>query len=254
MSRRERPEDGLPDARDGLTRKERLVLLTLQALQRERATDRFDPADVSVPMTQLYGRVMEKIDMSVAELQAIVGRLTGHAIPSSRPPSPSRPPRLARMLVPSPLGDLVVGLTRENTVAALDFAEREPREWAGAPETTSPGVAAALTAYFAGDLAALDTLVVEPHGTPFQVAVWRALRTIPAGTTCTYAELAARLGQPVGASRAVGAANGANPIAIVVPCHRVVAAGGKLGGYSGGLDRKRWLLDHEQRHAPFRLA
>ena len=98
------------------------------------------------------------------------------------------------------------------------------------------------------------TLFVKPFqtatgGTPFQREVWKALRAIPAGATKTYGQLAASLGCPT-ASRAVGAANGANPIGIVVPCHRVVGAHGKLTGYAGGLPRKRWLLDHESRFAP----
>jgi methylated-DNA-[protein]-cysteine S-methyltransferase len=106
------------------------------------------------------------------------------------------------------------------------------------------GVATALARYFRGDLAALDAVEVDPVGTPFQRAVWAALRTIPHGETTSYGVLARRLGAPT-ASRAVGAANGANPIWIVVPCHRVIGASGALTGYAGGLDVKRWLLEHE---------
>ena len=106
-----------------------------------------------------------------------------------------------------------------------------------------------LEAYFDGSLDALDAIPVATAGTPFQRDVWRALRTIPAGTTTTYGHLASILGRE-GASRAVGAANGANPIAIVIPCHRVVGANGTLTGYGGGLARKRWLLAHEARHSP----
>ena len=106
------------------------------------------------------------------------------------------------------------------------------------------GVATALAKYFRGDLAALDAVQVDPAGTPFQRAVWAALRTIPHGETTSYGALAKTLGVPT-ASRAVGAANGANPIAVVVPCHRVIQADGGLGGYAGGLDAKRWLLAHE---------
>jgi len=106
-----------------------------------------------------------------------------------------------------------------------------------------------LVAYFDGRLDALDAIPVATGGTPFQRDVWRALRTIPAGTTTTYGHLASILGRE-GASRAVGAANGANPIAIVIPCHRVVGANGTLTGYGGGLARKRWLLAHETRHSP----
>jgi methylated-DNA-[protein]-cysteine S-methyltransferase len=101
-------------------------------------------------------------------------------------------------------------------------------------------------AWFEGDLAALDGIPVDGGGTPFQRRVWAALRRIAPGETTTYGALAATLGAP-GAARAVGLACGRNPIAIVVPCHRVVGADGRLTGYAGGLDRKRWLLDHERR-------
>ena len=106
-----------------------------------------------------------------------------------------------------------------------------------------------LEAYFKGSLGALDAIPVATGGTPFQRDVWRALRTIPAGTTTTYGHIASMLGRE-GARRAVCAANGANPIAIVVPCHRVVGANGTLTGYGGGLANKRWLLAHEARHSP----
>jgi methylated-DNA-[protein]-cysteine S-methyltransferase len=99
-------------------------------------------------------------------------------------------------------------------------------------------------AYFAGDLAALNDIPVEANGSAFQNAVWSALRKIPAGTTTSYGALAASLGMP-SAMRAVGLANGANPVGIVVPCHRVIGANGTLTGYGGGLERKAWLLAHE---------
>ena len=102
----------------------------------------------------------------------------------------------------------------------------------------------AIAAYFAGDLAALDSLPVAGIGSDFQRRVWAALRTIPAGTTQSYGQLAAAIGQPA-ASRAVGLANGANPIGIVVPCHRVIGTSGALTGYAGGVERKAWLLIHE---------
>ena len=98
--------------------------------------------------------------------------------------------------------------------------------------------------YFAGDLKAIDKIKVETHGTPFQKEVWAALRKIPAGKTTTYAALAKKVGAP-SAVRAVGAANGANPIGVVVPCHRMIATNGKLTGYAGGLHRKKYLLEHE---------
>jgi methylated-DNA-[protein]-cysteine S-methyltransferase len=101
-----------------------------------------------------------------------------------------------------------------------------------------------LEAYFAGDIAAIDLVRVDTNGTPFQRSVWAALRAIRSGTTVTYAELAARLGRPT-AARAVGLANGSNPVGIVVPCHRVIGANAQLTGYAGGIERKRWLLSHE---------
>jgi len=101
-----------------------------------------------------------------------------------------------------------------------------------------------IDAYFAGDLCAIDRIDCATHGTPFQQQVWNALRTIPAGTTLSYGALAVRIGN-ASAVRAVGLANGANPIALIVPCHRVIGTDGSLTGYGGGLDRKRWLLAHE---------
>ncbi|HEY5071105.1 MAG TPA: methylated-DNA--[protein]-cysteine S-methyltransferase [Caulobacteraceae bacterium] len=102
-----------------------------------------------------------------------------------------------------------------------------------------------LEAYFAGDIGAIEAIETRTGGTEFQKAVWSALRRIPAGQTISYAGLAANIGHAA-AVRAVGLANGANPIVIVVPCHRVIGADGTLTGYGGGLDRKRWLLDHER--------
>jgi methylated-DNA-[protein]-cysteine S-methyltransferase len=106
-------------------------------------------------------------------------------------------------------------------------------------------VASQLTGYFDGMLTQFD-VPMEPAGTEFQRRVWQALCTIPYGQTISYAELADRVGSPR-AFRAVGSANGRNPIAVIVPCHRVIAADGGLGGYSGGLDRKAWLLDLERK-------
>jgi methylated-DNA-[protein]-cysteine S-methyltransferase len=155
--------------------------------------------------------------------------------------------------VPSPLGTLTV-VTNENALVALDFddyAERMQRllrvhygDFTLRTGRERLGVRHALDAYFAGDLRAPDTLPVHTNGTEFQRAVWRALREIPAGTTLSYGALARRLGKPQ-AMRAVGLANGANPIGIVVPCHRVIGANGTLTGYGSGIARKRWLLEHE---------
>jgi len=108
------------------------------------------------------------------------------------------------------------------------------------------GVRERLTAYFAGDVDALDDVDVAPEGTLFKQLVWKALREIRAGETISYGELAARVGAP-GAARAVGTANATNPICLIIPCHRVIRAGGELGGYGFGVDRKRWLLAHEAR-------
>src|SRR6202000_1579602 len=104
----------------------------------------------------------------------------------------------------------------------------------------------ALKAYFGGELTAVDELPTATGGTEFQRDVWKAVGAIPAGTTMSYGKLAAKVGR-AGSARAVGAANGANPIPIVVPCHRVIGADGSLTGFGSGLPRKRWLLDHEAR-------
>ncbi len=104
-------------------------------------------------------------------------------------------------------------------------------------------------AYFAGDYRALDRIPVSVDGTPFQQQVWSALRAIPTGNKIAYGELAAKVGKPT-AARAVGMANAVNPVAIVVPCHRVIGANAKLVGYGGGLDRKQWLLKHEGVNLP----
>lgn len=109
-------------------------------------------------------------------------------------------------------------------------------------------LAAAIRAYFTGDIKAIDTLETDGGGTAFQRAAWDALRRIPPGEIRTYGEMAALLGRP-NAARAVGAANALNPISLVVPCHRLVGSSGALTGYGGGIERKRWLLDHERRYA-----
>jgi len=128
----------------------------------------------------------------------------------------------------------------DRAVVSLRFVDASD-----APIDEPSGVASRVRAYFDGDLRALDDVPVRLEGgTPFQREVWAALRSIPLGETISYAELARRVGRP-GAFRAVGAANGQNPVGVVVPCHRVIAADGTLGGYAGGLDRKRWLLVHE---------
>jgi methylated-DNA-[protein]-cysteine S-methyltransferase len=156
-------------------------------------------------------------------------------------------------IVESPLGPLTI-LGSGGGLMGVEFgADRISfeHEWLRrrlpgvANEHPDPaGAVSALRAYFAGDLQALDRLSVDPIGTTFQRRVWTALRTVKAGRTASYADIANTIGAPK-STRAVGAANGANPIAIVVPCHRIIGSGGSLVGYGGGLDRKRWLLEHE---------
>jgi methylated-DNA-[protein]-cysteine S-methyltransferase len=154
--------------------------------------------------------------------------------------------------IESPIGPLAAA-ERAGRVCLLHFGPDEPaldaifERWhPGEPRTRQslPAVAAILERYFGGEIAALDSVAVELNGTPFQKSVWQALRRIPAGTTISYAELAKRIGDPA-AVRAVGTANGANPVAVIVPCHRVIGSNGRLTGYGGGLDRKQWLLEHE---------
>ena len=157
----------------------------------------------------------------------------------------------------TPIGTLVMASDEQEQLRAvdwLDFEDRMRRLLARhygsqgvvvTPALNSTCHAAALSAYFEGHLRAIDSLLTVAAGTPFQTRVWNALREIPVGRTVSYADLARRIGQPA-AVRAVGLANGANPISIVVPCHRVIGADGSLTGYGGGLDRKRWLLNHEK--------
>jgi O-6-methylguanine DNA methyltransferase len=161
--------------------------------------------------------------------------------------------------LPSPMGDLLAVTAPDGTLHALDFADFEARlrrlfarHHPGAsltPGEAPASLTAALAAYFAGDVAALDGLPVARIGSDFQRRVWAALRAIPAGETRSYGQLAAAIGQ-ASASRAVGLANGANPIGIVVPCHRVIGSSGALTGYAGGVERKAWLLRHEGAIAP----
>jgi O-6-methylguanine DNA methyltransferase len=154
----------------------------------------------------------------------------------------------------SPIGTLLLAAD-DTGLRALDFADYEARmhrllrrhygDVSLVPAAVPAACQFALEAYFAGDLLAIEQVQVQTAGTAFQRRVWAALRAIPAGATTTYGRLAAELGQPA-ASRAVGLANGSNPIAIVVPCHRVIGANAALTGYGGGLARKAWLLAHER--------
>jgi methylated-DNA-[protein]-cysteine S-methyltransferase len=114
-------------------------------------------------------------------------------------------------------------------------------------EQNPHGLTHALKSYFEGNISAIDKLPAETNGTGFQRDVWNELRRIPAGTTISYGQLAVKIGRPT-AVRAVGLANGSNPIGVVVPCHRVIGSNGKLTGYGGGLHRKEWLLRHEAQY------
>ena len=164
----------------------------------------------------------------------------------------------ARRTMPSPVGDLVLTASETGLTGVYFPTSRKQSLPLGrvSPHPLSPSpvgrggtndlldrVEAQLKEYFAGSRTTFD-LPLEPRGTDFQLSVWMLLRKIPYGVTTSYGELARRLGDPK-ATRAVGAANGANPIPIIVPCHRVVGSKGELTGFGGGIERKRWLLEHE---------
>ncbi len=166
-----------------------------------------------------------------------------------------QPDRLTVSSFPTPIGEALLITDQQGTLRTLDFRDYEPRmrrllrlqygKDIALDEGPAPRkLLRALTSYFDGDIGALDDIACETACTPFQRSVWKALRKIPGGRTTSYGALARRIGKPA-AMRAVGAANGANPISIVVPCHRVIGTDGSLTGYGGGLDRKRWLLKHE---------
>lgn len=152
----------------------------------------------------------------------------------------------------SPLGPVRLD-ARGDALTAIHLGADPPAPGhAGGDAPVLAEARAQLEAYFAGTRRAFD-LPLAPDGTPFQRRVWDALVAIPFGETISYGELARRIGKPH-ASRAVGVANSKNPIAIVVPCHRVIGADGSLTGYAGGLPIKRWLLDHERADAPGQLC
>ncbi len=168
--------------------------------------------------------------------------------------APRDPAELRLHRLPTPLGEALALTDAEGRLRAFDWSDYAHRQQqlmrrhygAGDPvEAPAPApLRAALEAYFDGRLGALAELPWATGGTAFQRRVWQALTAIPPGETLSYGALAARLGVPK-ASRAVGLANGSNPVGLVVPCHRVIGANGRLTGYGGGLHRKRWLLRHE---------
>jgi len=160
----------------------------------------------------------------------------------------------------APICPLLIVTDDECVLRALEFADHESRlhrllrRYYGGAYTLTEGntpalVKCALLSYFDGNPDALTKIRTATGGTPFQRQVWNALREIPTGATISYSQLATKIGR-AGSSRAVGAANGANPIALVVPCHRVIGADGSLTGYASGLPHKKWLLDHEACFSP----
>jgi methylated-DNA-[protein]-cysteine S-methyltransferase len=167
------------------------------------------------------------------------------------------PETLTLERVPTPIGTALVVTDEAGVLRAFNWTDYEPamqawiaRKYPAARRCDGRGpLGPAFAAYFGGETDALGTVAWEGAGTDFQRQVWRALCDIPAGETISYAVLAQRVGRPT-AVRAVGLANGSNPVALVVPCHRVIGSNGSLTGYGGGLHRKRWLLEHEGATAP----
>lgn len=165
-----------------------------------------------------------------------------------------QPKTLALDVIDAPIGALLIATDEAGTLRAVDFWADEAalrgqlrRQYGEVPVENGPAPEAirrAFADYFAGDIRALERVPVATVGSAFQRKVWAALQRIPAGETRSYGQLAAEIGEP-DAARAVGLANGQNPIAIVIPCHRVIGADGSLTGFGGGLPRKRWLLTHE---------
>ncbi len=159
---------------------------------------------------------------------------------------------------------MLIVADEEGRLRAIDWEDHEarmnttlkrhyPDGYRMEPARDPAGFTSALNAYMEGKIDAIQNLPVETAGTPFQRKVWSALREIAPGKTETYGEMAQRIGRPT-ASRAVGMANGANPVGVVVPCHRVIGANSSLTGYGGGLERKRWLLMHEASNVGHALA
>ncbi|MFD1034442.1 methylated-DNA--[protein]-cysteine S-methyltransferase [Sphingomonas hankookensis] len=158
--------------------------------------------------------------------------------------------------LPSPIGAITLLTDEAGVLRVLEFEDHHdrmerllrlhyPQGWQVEPAERESDAMRAMAAYFAGDMGAIDGLPTATGGTEFQREVWAALRDVGAGRTVAYGDIAAAIGRP-SAMRAVGMANGSNPIAIVVPCHRIIGRSGMLTGYAGGLARKQWLLAHER--------
>ena len=158
--------------------------------------------------------------------------------------------------IDTPIGQMLIVADHNGNLRAADWRDYEARMhrllqihygekgFRLEPTRNPNGLSDTIRSYFAGELQAINSLPVQTAGTPFQREVWRALRSIRCGTTISYSKLAEQIGRPA-AVRAVGLANGSNPIGVVVPCHRVIGSNGSLTGYGGGIERKRWLLRHE---------
>ena len=164
--------------------------------------------------------------------------------------------RLLEDKIATPLGPLWVICDEQYRLRAVEWEEHSNRMeelldihyraegYERVAASNPDGLSQKLADYFSGDLSVIESLPTATAGTPFQRQVWQALRTIPCGQVMHYGQLAETLGRP-GAARAVGAANGSNPVSIVVPCHRVIGRNGTMTGYAGGVGRKEWLLRHE---------
>lgn len=162
--------------------------------------------------------------------------------------------------IDTPIGELLLVADEAGNLRAIDWADYEPRmlrflrlhygknRFRLEPAYNPGGLRDVINRYFSGDIKAIDNIPVQTAGTPFQRTVWSELRKIPSGSVISYGKLAERIARPK-AVRAVGLANGSNPVGVVVPCHRVIGSDGSLTGYGGGLERKRWLLDHERKAA-----
>lgn len=153
-------------------------------------------------------------------------------------------PGIAGWEFETPVGRMCAAVSQEGSLVQLEFCDGRARSEVPSDPDRCAETVRQLREYFDGSRTRFD-LPLAPEGTPFQKAVWEELARIPFGQRVSYGELARRIGRPR-AIRAVGAANGANPIAIVIPCHRVIGSDGSLTGYGGGLPIKRWLLDHER--------